>query len=107
MLGEEPRTISAYLKEYGRKGRITQRLLEKNIESIGAVLATELGKDILFDDIERYETLLWRLIDNGYGYENGQIDDDLLVEMRYLKDRILKLSNRINQYLELTGKGDK
>jgi len=107
MLGDEPRTVNAYLKDFGRKGRTTQKQLEQHISSIGPVLATELGRDLLFDDIERFETLLWALIDKGFGYEKGQVDDDLLVEMKYLKDRIIRLSNRINQYLELTGRGEK
>jgi hypothetical protein len=103
MLGNEPKTVSAYLKDYGRKGRITQRQLEQHIEKIGPVLATEIGRNLLFDDIVRFESLLWRLIDKGYGYEKDQIDDDLLVEMRFLKARILTLSDRVSQYLELVG----
>jgi hypothetical protein len=77
------------------------------MESIRTVLTTEVGRDILYEDIERFESLLWKLIDNGFGYEKGQANDDDLVEMRYLKNRITTLSKRIYQFLELTGKGEK
>jgi hypothetical protein len=104
MLGQEPKTVKDYFNEFGKRGRITQRLLTTNIESIRTTMTTEIGKDILFEDIQRFETLLWQLIDKGFGPEEGQVDDDLLCEMKYLKDRITRLSKRIYQYLEAAGK---
>lgn len=103
----EPVTVKDYFKEFSRRGNTVKRLLETNMESIRTILTTEVGRDILYEDIERFESLLWKLIDNGFGYEKGQANDDDLVEMRYLKNRITTLSKRIYQFLELTGKGEK
>lgn len=99
MLGKTPKTVKEYFKDFGRKGVITQRMLEEN-DIIRTVLTTEIGRDILFEDIQRFEDLLFRLIDSGFGYEKGQVNDDDLVEMRYLKKRINVNSKRIYQFLE-------
>ena len=103
--GEEGKTVRDYFNDYGRRGRITSKILKNNIEFLRKVFNSELGKDLLTEDVERFETLLWRLIDKGYGYEDGKVNDDDLVELRYLKERILKISKRISQYIE-TGKGE-
>ena len=104
MIGKEPKTIKEYFKDFNRKGVITERMLAEQ-EQIRVVLTTEMGRDLLFEDIQRFEDLLFRLIDHGYGYEKDQINDDDLVEMRYLKNRISTLSKRIYQYIEI-GKGE-
>lgn len=104
MVGKEPKTVKEYFKDFGRKGVITQRMLEEQ-ENIRTVLTTSIGKDLLFEDIQRFEDLLFKLIDKGYGPEKDQINDDDLVEMRFLKNRIITMSRRIYQFLE-TGKGE-
>lgn len=104
MLGDEPKTIKEYFKDFGRRGVITKRMLEEQ-EVIRTVLTTDIGKDLLFEDIQRFEDLLFRLIDKGFGYDKDQINDDDLVEMRYLKNRITNMSRRIYQFIE-TGKGE-
>ncbi len=106
MLGDKPTTVKEYLNEYLKKGRITQRQLETHFESIRAAVATDVGKNLLISDIERFEELLFKLIDNGFGQDLNQANDDELVEMRYLKNRILRVSKQVNQYVALTGQGE-
>lgn len=105
-MSEEHTTMKEYLNSYFKRGRITKRMLEKNYDQMRVALTTDVGKNILIYDIEKFEDLIFKLIDNGFGYEKGQATDDDLVEMRLLKERILRISKQVNQYIALTGQED-
>lgn len=102
-INNNPRSVKDYFKDLSKRGKLTQRMLEENLDNIRVVLTTDVGKELLFEDIQKFETLLYKLIDKGYGYEKDQVTDDDLVEMRYLKNRIFSITKRIHQFLEYTG----
>jgi len=87
--------VKEFLDKTGKHGAQILSLLGRVTPGIHAVLGTEIGREILRDDIKRIEQLM------DLVYRGEQTDDDR-VELRYLRTRISGISNRLRVYLEGT-----
>jgi hypothetical protein len=87
--------VKKYLDSTGRHGAWVLSLLGRVTPGLQSILETEIGKDILKDDIKRIEELM------GMMYEEKSTEEDR-AELRYLRKRIAKISDRLRIYLEGT-----
>lgn len=80
------------IKKLKTRGNATINIVKKDIPFIAAILDTELGRQLLLEDIERFEELL---------YKAAEIDlnVDERAEFKVLKRRIITFSTRLNRYL--------
>ena len=82
--------IEKYIEEGGRRAKNTLSLLGKLLPFVQAI-NSELGQELLKDDIDRHEDLLVKM------YEEN-ITPQELAEFRYLKMRLKKVSMRVAEY---------
>jgi len=87
--------IKKYLETTGKHGAQVLSLLGRITPGVHAILETEIGNEILKDDIKRIEELMDLM------YQEKHTDDDR-AELRYLRRRIARISDRIRIYLEGT-----
>lgn len=85
--------VKNYLDKNFKRGNLALNALNKTIDGINAIFSTRVGRDILVDDINRFETLLVKLAAQ-------EVSDEEKAEFRYLKERLSKLSHRIEIYLK-------
>ena len=83
--------IRDYISKHGRKGAMTVDGLSKLLPSLQMTFETELGREILNDDIERHEFLLIKIV------EMNATDEDK-IEFRYLRDRIISLGKKLELF---------
>ncbi len=88
--------IKKYLELTGKHGAQILSILGRVTPNIHAILETDVGREILKDDIARIQELMFLI------YQEKQTDEDM-AELRYLKRRIGKISGRLSDYLEGTG----
>mgnify|MGYP001615036615 CR=1 FL=1 len=83
--------IQEFLRNKGKKGEMAITLLSK-LEPFMQSIQTEVGWELLRDDIARYEELLIKM-------ESETATQQELAEFRYLKARVIKVTERINRYI--------
>lgn len=87
--------VEEFVKKAGvRKGEATLKLLG-NLHPFTQAINSQIGRELLKDDILRHEELLMKM------YEEMATDKEL-AELRYLKNRILKVSERVTAYIQKT-----
>lgn len=97
MLNVDLKEISRYLAGSGQKGGMVLSILGKLNKQIEAVINTEVGAEILRDDITRMESTLVKI------YQESATPMEL-AEFRYLRDvRLPSIVGRLKKYLELIG----
>jgi hypothetical protein len=84
--------LERFIEKYGRRATNTMSVLGKYEPFIQAI-QTDVGKEILRDDIVRHEILLTKIY-------NDQADDAEKAEFRYLKRRLLVNAERIQLWLD-------
>ena len=84
--------LEQYLNTHGKHASMTLSLLGKLQPFLNA-LNSELGQELLKDDIVQHEILLTKIYN-----ENATIQE--LAEFRYLKNRLRKIAERVNTYNE-------
>jgi hypothetical protein len=84
--------VDDYLVGTKGRGMMTTKLLGKLAPFIQA-MSTEEGRQILQDDIDRHEELL-----NKWYMEEQELSVVELAELRYLKKRLQKISERVITY---------
>jgi len=86
--------ISRYLELTGKRGTQTLSILGRYFPFVQSVLGTEVGREILKDDVDRVEELLLKVI--------KEEETDLeRAELRYLRDvRMPKVIKKVKLYLE-------
>ena len=84
--------LEGYLKNHGKQASLTVSILGK-LQPFMNALKTELGQEILKDDMIQHEILLTKIYN-----ENATIQE--LAEFRYLKNRLRKIAERVNTYNE-------
>lgn len=87
--------IKKYLDLTGRHGAQMLSLLGKITPGIHAILETEIGREILQEDIRRISELMSMIYE-----EKDTLEDK--AELRYLRRRFLKISDKLRLYLEKT-----
>ena len=89
--------IEKYLTRTGKKGAMVVSILGRLNKHFNAVISSDIGKEILSDDINRVEELM----DKIYKEEANEQE---LAEFRYLKNkRIPDVVKRVKAYLEKVG----
>ena len=89
----KPDDIFQYFEKVGEKrGNLTMQILRRQQQFIDA-WNSPIGMQILKDDVERYEQLVQKTIDET-------ITPQELGEFRYLKKRIERLATVISNYEE-------
>lgn len=83
--------IQEFLRNKGKKGEMTITLLGK-LEPFMQAIQTEVGWELLRDDIARYEELLMKM-------ESETATQQELAEFRYLKIRTTRVAERVNRYV--------
>lgn len=84
--------LNDFLRRKGKKGSTILSILGK-LEPFVSAMQTEVGFEILKDDIARLEDLSIKIY-------NEQATEMEMAEFRYLKGRIEKVQSRINLYIE-------
>lgn len=88
------KVIESYLRR-AKRGEKTLSLLGKLYPFIHSILETEIGKELLQDDILRHDELFLKVYQ-----EKATVQE--LAEFRFLRDiRLPKVIKRIGFYLEL------
>lgn len=82
-----------FLDSQKKRGSRLLSSLEKVIPNIEATFQTKIGQELLKDDLERYDFLLIKLI-------NEEADAEEKAEIRVLKRRLAMLTVRINVFME-------
>lgn len=83
--------VRDYVSKHGRRGQMIVDAISKILPTIQVIFDTEVGREILKEDIERCEMLLEKLI------EFDATDEDK-VEFRYLRDRIIRLGKKLELF---------
>lgn len=83
--------IQEFLRNKGKKGEMAITLLGK-LEPFMQAIQTEVGWELLRDDIARYEELLMKM-------ESETATQQELAEFRYLKIRTTRIAERVNRYV--------
>lgn len=84
--------LEEFIERFGRRATNTMSVLGK-YEPFMQAIQSEIGRELLQDDISRHEVLLVKIY-------NDQADDLEKAEFRYLKRRLLTASERIRLWLE-------
>ena len=82
-----------FLDSQKKRGSRLLQSLEKVIPNIEATFQTKIGQELLKDDLERYDLLLVKLI-------NEEADAEEKAEIRVLKRRLAMLTARIGIFME-------
>jgi len=86
--------IQEYLRDNGKKGKMTISILSKLYPYFTAVFNTELGKQLLAEDIGRMDELMVKVY-------REEANPQELAEFRYLRDkRLPSLMNMINTFTQ-------
>jgi hypothetical protein len=83
--------IRDYVAKHGRRGQMIVDGISKILPTIQIIFDTDVGKEILKEDIEKCELLLEKLIDLD-------ATDEDKVEFRYLRDRIIRLGKKLEMF---------
>ena len=83
--------VDRFLEKTKGKGHMTLKVLA-GVHPFIMAMESEIGQQILQDDIDRHEALLMKLY-------KEEITPEELAEFRYLKLRLDKTSKRINAYV--------
>lgn len=87
-------SVQAWVDKYGKRHSRAREVLSKLIPGIIATLGSEIGKEILKDDMDRYGQLLDKA-------GMAALSQDEAVEYTYLRKRLTGLVGKINQFLRL------
>lgn len=84
--------LEQFIQRYGRRASHTMSVLGKYDPFVQAI-QTEVGQQILQDDISRHEYLLNKVYDE-------QANESEMAEFRYLKRRLRTVAERISLWME-------
>ncbi len=88
--------IATYINSTGKRGGLVLSVLGRLDKYIESVVKSDVGREILNDDISRTEELVIKI----YKEEASSLE---LAEFRYLRDiRLPNVIGKIKKYLELT-----
>ena len=87
-----------FLNKTGKRGSKTLSLLGQIIKSI-EVYNTDIGSELIKEDIDRHEYLLTKTYEDII--TKGVAEQADVIELRYLRNRIIKLANKVNDYVKL------
>lgn len=94
ILGVTLPELERYLRLKKERGAQTLSILGKLQPEINAVIGTDVGREILKQDIMRVEEILMKMCDGG-------ATEQEIAELKYLKDiRLPRLTDKIKKYLE-------
>jgi hypothetical protein len=82
-----------YIEKHGRRGQMIIDAVNKILPSLQMIFDTEIGREILKEDIERCEFLLERIVD-------FKATDEDKIEFRYLRDRIIMLGKKLEVFFD-------
>jgi hypothetical protein len=85
------------------KERIRSDVWERVFPLINPILKTDVGLAMLSEDLANFQKLYESLL----AKELRQISESEWAELKYLQNRIVTNSRRIEKYLQLDGKGEK
>jgi hypothetical protein len=88
-----PDDIFKFFEKYGdKRGNLTMQILRRQQQFLDS-WNSPLGNDILKMDVNRFEELLQKIVDE-------KAESQELAEFRYLKTRLDKIYDIINKYSE-------
>jgi hypothetical protein len=82
--------IEAYMERHGKRAEMTLKQLGKDLAFVQAI-GSPIGQELLKDDVDRLHELLEKIW-------NESISTQDMSEFRFLKQRINKVSTRLNEY---------
>lgn len=83
--------IREYVDRHGRRGQMVIDAVSKVLPTLQMIFDTEVGREILKEDIERCEILLVKIV-------NFDATDEDKIEFRYLRDRIIGLGKKLEVF---------
>lgn len=86
------RDIENFRRQYGKRADQTLETLARYDKNLSMVMSSEIGREVLDDDLRRYSDLLFKAA-------QIELTIDERAEFRYLLNRIQSISNRITDYL--------
>lgn len=84
--------ISRFMELAGRRGKKVLEEISSLAPFINAVYNSEVGKEILKDDVNRYAELLDKVKNI-----NATVEEQ--AEYKYLRGRLVRVSGRLNEYI--------
>lgn len=89
--------IEDFRRRFGRKADKTIETLAALDKQISSALSSTIGKEVLQDDLRRYDELLFKA-----AKESLSVDER--AEFNYVFKRLQVISNKINDYLDKINK---
>lgn len=83
--------VESFIKKHGTRANSTLTILGR-LDKFVMAYNTDIGKELLQEDIDRHEALLFKLAD-------GAATEDERVELKYLRNRMLRVSEKITAYI--------
>lgn len=83
--------IQEYLQKMGKRGEATLKIIERSYPYIRSVVETDIGKDLLTEDINRHEELLFKVAEAKASPED-------MAEFMYIRKRLIKLTEKLYMY---------
>lgn len=85
--------VKEYLERNKTRGGVALTVLSKVVDSINVIFNTKVGRELLAEDMNRFEVLLEKIC-------NFEASDYEKAEFWYIRERLVKIANKLEIYLK-------